>query len=242
MKRITLVAAILLSWAGTAGAEVISISSLKDNGTYRFSPDFTKLAFYTRKCEVNGWEPKTQLFLVTDGAEEANLNVNAGTTQYQGHYVWLTNKVVSGFGTYTSTKKDRNFGWIFRNDTGKELTIRELSATFGQWGAKNSRPDTLSFESQVSDLFIEPTTEDGWLRLDDDIFTTPFTNNAPGATFPIFEHRSLMRSPVKIPSGAYFAVRFTDTCPPAGNNAHLGIANFEIVFTGRREGLRILFY
>ena len=233
---------LLLNWAETTAAEVISISSLKRSETYSFSPDFTKLAYYTRKCEVSGWEPKTQLFLVTGGAEETNLNVNAGTTQYQGHYVWLTNKVVSGFGTYTSSKKNRSFGWIFRNDTGKELTITGLSTVFGQWGAKNTRPDTLSFECRVSEHFVDPTAGDGWLQSDTDIFTTPFTNNAPGATFPIFEHRILTTRPERIRNGDYFAVRFTDTCPSAGNNAHLGIADFKIVFASRQKGFQVLFY
>ena len=242
MIRKLLVLGLLLNATGKTSAEVISISSLKGNEAYTFSSDFTPLVYYTRKCEVNGWEPRTQLFLLTGGAEEAFLNVNPGTTQYQGHYVWVTNKTVSGFGTYTSSKTNRSFGWIFRNDTGKDLSVTKLSTVFGQWGAKNSRPDILSFDCKVSKEFINPALDEGWLQAPSDVFTSPYTNNAPHALFPHFERRSLMVKPPKIPNLAYFAVRFTDTCPPAGNNAHLGIADFKITFSKSQDGLEILFY
>jgi len=230
-----------LRLAGMASAEVISISSLKAGATYHFTPDFSRLGYYTQKCEVDGWEPKTLMFLVTAGAEETYVNVNPGTTQYQGHYVWLTNKVVSGFGTYTSSKKSRSFGWIFRNDTGKELKIASMRTTYGQWGARNSRPDTLSFDCLVSDRCIDVTGSNDWRQVDVDAFTSPYTNNAPNAVFPYFEDRRLSVDPGRIPYGAYFAVRFTDTCPPAGNNAHLGISDMVIEFDPRHEGLKVLF-
>lgn len=227
---------LVLGWIPAAVGEVISIASLQRGSGYVFDFALSRLAYYERKCEVDGWEPLTQMFLVTDGAAESVVNCNAGTTQYQGHYVWLVSREVSGFGTYTSSRKSRSFGWIFRNDTGRDLVIRDLWTVFGQWGARNSRPDSLSFEFKVADGFVDPAADGDWLGVPADMFTAPYTNNAPDAVFPYFERRTLTGRPARIPRQAYFAVRFTDTCPPSGSNAHLGLAGFSVVFAARQTG------
>lgn len=204
--------------------EIISLSDCRTNDGWIFSPDFSALSEVEAKTTVNGFVSSVMCHLRTGSAREESITPNEGTTQYQGHYVWMTNGVPSGLGTYTATQKNRSFGWIFHNDTGSTLALGSIDAMFGQWGARNAQPDRLQAEWRLSQTAFDIGDDRGWTADSACCFTAPFTNKAENAFFPVLEPRTFASLPETIPAGRFFAVRFVDTCPSAGYNAHLGIA------------------
>lgn len=209
---------------------VISLKSCFDEGKYVFMPDFTALASIEGKTTVSGFVPSIFAFLNKGEEPEVAISSNAATTQYQGHYVWKVDQLVSGFGTYTASKTSRSFGWVFKNDTGGALELTELEFTFGQWGARNAQVDTLSYEWQVSAQPIDTGCSDGWTCSAEDSFASPYTTASPDSAFPIFAYHRAVSYPRHLGVGAYLTVRFTDTCPSSGSNAHLGLSFLRICF------------
>lgn len=210
------------------GDEIISLSDYRTNDGWLFSPDFSALSDIETKTNVGGFVSSVMCHLRAGTAREESIAPNEGKTQYQGHYVWMTNDVPSGLGTYTATQKSRSFGWLFHNDTGTTLALGSIDVMFGQWGARNSQPDRLQAEWRLSRTAFDIGDDRGWTADSACCFTTPFTNKAENAFFPVLEPRTFASLPETIPAGRFFAVRFVDTCPPSGYNAHLGIAALTI--------------
>lgn len=204
--------------------EIVSLSGCRTNDGWLFAPDFSALSEIEAKTNVDGFVSSVMCHLRAGAVREEFLAPNGGTTQYQGHYVWTTNDVPSGLGTYSAAQKSRSFGWLFHNDTGATLALGSVDVLFGQWGARNSLPDGLRAEWRLSRTAFDIGEERGWTEDAACRFTAPFTNKAENAFFPVFEPRTFASLPETIPAGRFFAVRFVDTCTAAGNNAHLGIA------------------
>lgn len=211
-----------------AAAGIISLKSCEQSGKYEFSPDFSNLTHYERKTQVEGFVPEILCFITKSSEIELNIAPNVGTTQYQGHYIWKSNNAATGFGTYTAAKTNRAIGWIFHNDTGRLLEVRELEWVYGQWGARNSQVDTLDYEWRVSRQPISAVSTNGWIHSKEDSFASPFTTTSENAEFPAYWFCSPKSRPRRLASGSYLAIRFTDSCPSAGSNAHLGLSDFHL--------------
>lgn len=201
-----------------------------------FRLDLEALTNIVRKTEVDGWVEEIRCAVFTGGEKENWVSVNAATTRYQGHYVWTTGEKVSGFGTYTASKTDRSFGWYFRNDGPQPVRVASARVAYGQWGARNSLSDSLSCEWYSASVPPDPVAGEGWCTNVVNDFIAPFTNGDEQAVFPFLEAPRLLSVETMVMPGGWFALRFTDRCPPSGNNAHLGITDLEVVFRELDEG------
>lgn len=218
--------------------EIVALGNCRTTDGWQFSPDFSTLSGIEGKTDVGGFVPSVMCHLRTSESREEFLSPNEGKTQYQGHYVWTTNGVASGLGSYSAAQTSRSLGWLFHNDTGTTLALDSVDVMFGQWGARNSQPDGLRAEWRLEKSAFDTGEERGWTVDAACSFTAPFTNKAASAYFPIFEPRAFASLPDTVPAGCYLSIRFVDTCPSSGNNAHLGIAALTV--RGRRANVRPL--
>jgi len=216
----------------------VSLAALDANSRQDFEPAFDNLADITEKTTCGGYVTNVCCFIQTNGESEEVINDNPGTTQYQGHYVWRGTNGVLGIGTYTASKTTRSFGWVLYNDTGKTVRCEGIDVTYGQWGARNNQPDTLSVAWRLTPGAVDWASDDDWTANDADAFVSPALSGDK-ASFPIFAPRSLALFPRRLPPRAKLAIRFTDRCPKSGSNAHLGIARLRVRLTTFFPGLSI---
>ena len=211
---------------------VQNLSNLSNsNGVYSFAENAGLLPVIKSAATSTGVLSEWGAFMCSSNQFETTLKVNGGTTTTQGHYIWKDDKSsnLTGFGTYTSSKGTRSFGFVFYNDTGTDLSMRDMAVTYGQFGAKNKETDKLSFAWCLATHLIDPRLETEWIVSDSDSFVSPKTSNdVEGVVWPITESREIESLPPKIPSGNWFAIRWLDTCPTNGANAALGISAFQM--------------
>ncbi len=214
----------------------ICLSRFRDGESVVFELPLAAADSIDRKTQVDGLVTNLMCHVFKGQEPESQVSSNAGTTQYQGHYVWRTNEVVSGFGTYTAAKTDRSFGWLFWNDTGQTLNLAHLTVQYGQWGARNQLEDLLAYEWASGFTPPDMGGADGWTASPVDSFVSPVTLELGPSEFPVLITREIEEYPHLLPDGMYFAVRFVDSCPQTGNNAHLGIAALKLEARVVREG------